>query len=115
MPPCWWYLLGQLGSGTELDSNGEGAMILRPVNLLSANILAPQIRFYCAESREKWTAYKFTKNVYEIWMPTQFKKICSVIGELPPDVNFEVSQECELGGSGLSQGLENHHLSDYSS
>ena len=42
-------------------------------------------------------------------MPTHFKRICSVIDELPPDVDFEVS---ELGESGLSQGLESHHLSD---
>jgi hypothetical protein len=25
------------------------------------------------DGKEKWTAYKFTKNVYDIWMPTHLK------------------------------------------
>ena len=40
---------------------------------------------------------------------------CSVIDELPPGLDFEVSQQSELGESGLSQGLESHHLSDQAS
>ena len=46
-------------------------------------------------------------------MPTHLKRICSVIDELPRDLDFEVSQQSELGESGLSQGLESHHLSDH--
>ncbi|OBT69336.1 hypothetical protein VE03_01031 [Pseudogymnoascus sp. 23342-1-I1] len=42
-------------------------------------------------SKEKWTAYRFTKNVYDIWMPTHLKRVCSVIDELPADLDFEVS------------------------
>jgi hypothetical protein len=34
------------------------------------------------DGKEKWTSYKFTKNVYDIWMPTHLKRICSVIDEL---------------------------------
>jgi hypothetical protein len=71
--------------------------------------------FTALDGKEKWTAYKFTKSVYDIWMPAHFKRICSVIDELPPDLDFEVSQQPELGESGLLQGLESHHLSDYSS
>jgi hypothetical protein len=67
------------------------------------------------DGKEKWTAYKFTKNIYDIWMPTHLKRICSVIDELPPDLDFEVSQQSEPGESGLSQGLESHYLSDQSS
>jgi hypothetical protein len=48
-------------------------------------------------------------------MPTHLKRICSVIDKLPPDPDFEVSQQSEPGESGLSQGLESHHLSDQSS
>ena len=44
------------------------------------------------DGKEKWTAYKFTKTVYDIWMPMHFKRICSVIDELPPNINFEVSE-----------------------
>lgn len=62
------------------------------------------------DGKEKWTAYNFTKNVYDIWMPAHLKRICSVIDELPPDLDFEVSEH-----SGLSQGLESHHLSGQSS
>jgi hypothetical protein len=67
------------------------------------------------DGKEKWTAYTFTRNVYDIWMPSHLKRICSVIDELPPDLDFEVSQQSELGESGLSHGLESHHLSDQSS
>ncbi|KAK3671375.1 hypothetical protein LTR37_021583, partial [Vermiconidia calcicola] len=56
--------------------------------------------FTALDGREKWTAYKFTKNVYDSWMPTHFKRICSVIDQLPPDVNFELTE-----ASGLSQEL----------
>merc|ERR1711964_940898 len=71
--------------------------------------------FTSEEVKDKWTSYQFTKNVYDIWMPTHLKRICSVIDKLPPDPDFEVSQQSEPGESGLSQGLESHHLSDQSS
>jgi hypothetical protein len=69
--------------------------------------------FTALDGKEKWTAYKFTRNVYDIWMPTQLKRICSVIDDLPLD--FKVSQQSEAGESGLSQGLESHHLFDQTS
>jgi hypothetical protein len=69
--------------------------------------------FTSKEGKEKWTSYKFTKNVYNIWMPTHLKRICSVINELPPALNFEVSQLSEPGESGLSQGLDYGHLSPF--
>ena len=65
--------------------------------------------FTALDDKEKWTAYRFTKNVYDIWMPTHFKRIRSVIDKLPFDFNFEVPQLTEE--SGLSQDLESHHLS----
>jgi hypothetical protein len=71
--------------------------------------------FTSEDGRDKWTSYKFTKNVYDIWMPTHLKRICLVIDDLPPDLDFEVSQYSELGESGLTQGLESHHLSDQTS
>ncbi|PHH67711.1 hypothetical protein CDD82_1181 [Ophiocordyceps australis] len=37
------------------------------------------------DGKEKWTAYQFTKNVYDIWMPKHFKDICSAIDQLPSD------------------------------
>ncbi|KFY03530.1 hypothetical protein V490_00148 [Pseudogymnoascus sp. VKM F-3557] len=71
--------------------------------------------FTALDGKEKWTAYRFTKNVYDTWVPGHFKRICSVIDELPPDLNFEVLEQSELGESGLSQGLESHNLSRQSS
>ena len=67
------------------------------------------------DSKEKWTAYKFTKSVYNTWMPAHFKRLCSAIDAIPPDIHFELSEESDLqfpSSSGLSQGLESHHLSD---
>jgi hypothetical protein len=74
-----------------------------------------EFSFTALDGKEKWTAYKFTKNVYDKWMPTHLKRICSVIDDLPLDPDFEVSEQSEPGESGLSQGLESHHLSDQSS
>ncbi|ELR03485.1 hypothetical protein VC83_00157 [Pseudogymnoascus destructans] len=67
------------------------------------------------DGKEKWTAYRFAKNFYEMWMPTHLKRIRSAIDELPQDLDFEVSEQSELGESGLSQGLESHYLSRQSS
>ncbi|KAJ0350606.1 hypothetical protein COL154_013230, partial [Colletotrichum chrysophilum] len=60
------------------------------------------------DGKEKWTAYQFTRNVYTVWMPTHFKRICSVIDQLPSDLDFDVP---ELPETGLSQEFGNHHLS----
>ncbi|OAT11995.1 hypothetical protein BDBG_07404 [Blastomyces gilchristii SLH14081] len=48
--------------------------------------------FTALDGKEKWTAYKFTRNVYDIWMPTHFKRICSAIDHIPSDLDFEISQ-----------------------
>jgi hypothetical protein len=64
------------------------------------------------DGKEKWTAYKFTKNVYDIWMPTHFKRICSVIDELPPDINFEVSELQPSEAASLSQVFEDQSFSN---
>ncbi|KAF2240552.1 hypothetical protein BU26DRAFT_208347 [Trematosphaeria pertusa] len=61
------------------------------------------------DGKEKWTAYRFTKNVYDTWMPTHWDKICSAIDDLPSDFDFEVPLLAE--GSGLSQDMESHHVS----
>ena len=68
-----------------------------------------EFSFTSEDGKEKWTAYKFTKNVYNIWMPTHIKRICSVIDELPPNINFEVS-ELQSERSGLSQVFEDQSL-----
>lgn len=79
--------------------------------------LIHEFSFTALDGKEKWTAYKFTKNVYDIWMPMHFRRICSVINEFPPDINFALSQESELRfpeESGLSQDLETYSLTQSS-
>ncbi|KAI9752011.1 MAG: hypothetical protein M1835_001140 [Candelina submexicana] len=48
------------------------------------------------DGKEKWTAYTFTKNVYDIWMPTHLKRICSAIDEIPPEIDFGLSQSASF-------------------
>lgn len=55
------------------------------------------------DGKEKWTAYRFTKNIYDMWMPTHFKKLCSAIDQLPSELNFDIPS---LPETGLSQDLE---------
>jgi hypothetical protein len=47
--------------------------------------------FTTLDGKEKWTAYRFTRNIYDIWMPEHFKKICSAIDQLPTDIDVNVS------------------------
>lgn len=49
--------------------------------------------FTSEEGADKWTAYKFTKNVYDMWMPTHLRRICSAIDQLSSSLDFEVSGE----------------------
>jgi hypothetical protein len=60
------------------------------------------------DGKEKWTAYQFTKNIYAVWMPTHFTRICSAIDQLPSHLDFDVPS---LPETGLSQELECYQLS----
>ncbi|MCJ1461414.1 hypothetical protein MMC07_000011 [Pseudocyphellaria aurata] len=51
-----------------------------------------EFSFVEMDGREKWTTYKFTKNIYDIWMPTHLQRICSAIDQLPSGLDFEVSE-----------------------
>ena len=46
--------------------------------------------FTSEEGKEKWTAYKFTRNVYDIFVPIHLKRICSVVDQLPDPGVFNV-------------------------
>lgn len=37
-------------------------------------------------------AYKSVRNVYDLWVPEHFKRICSVIDSLPADSDFDASE-----------------------
>ena len=55
------------------------------------------------DGKDKWTAYRFTKNVYDLWMPGHFERICSAIDQLPTETG---SVPAVPGSTGLSQALE---------
>lgn len=67
-----------------------------------------EFSFTALDGKEKWTAYQFTRNVYDSWAPSHFKKICLAIDQLPADLDFD---DPSLPATGLSQSLETHHLS----
>ncbi len=43
-----------------------------------------EFSFTALDGKEKWTAYKFTKNVYDIWMPTHFKEYVQLLMSYRP-------------------------------
>ncbi|KAL7938441.1 hypothetical protein V8C35DRAFT_288066 [Trichoderma chlorosporum] len=45
--------------------------------------------FTALDGKDKWTAYRFTKNVYDIWMPKHFERIRSAIDQLPEKLDFD--------------------------
>lgn len=36
---------------------------------------------------ERWTAYTFVRNIYDLWVPRHFRRVCSVVDMLPLDLN----------------------------
>lgn len=71
--------------------------------------------FPSEDGKDKWTAYKFTKNIYEVWMPRHLKRICSAVDQIPADINFEPSQAASFSQevsqqSSISVVEENHGL-----
>lgn len=46
--------------------------------------------FTALDGKNKWTTYKFTKNVYDTWMPSHFKRICFAIDDIPLNFAFDV-------------------------
>ncbi|MCJ1339620.1 hypothetical protein MMC09_004910 [Bachmanniomyces sp. S44760] len=47
--------------------------------------------FTVRKGLDKWTAFTFVKNVYDIWMPIHFKRLCSAIDALPVEQGTETS------------------------
>ncbi|KAI4224380.1 MAG: hypothetical protein L6R40_008447 [Gallowayella cf. fulva] len=51
------------------------------------------------DGKEKWTAYKFVKNVYDHHSLKLHKMICSGIDDLPGGINFDLSQSASFSQS----------------
>ncbi|KAL8938923.1 MAG: hypothetical protein Q9211_002974 [Gyalolechia sp. 1 TL-2023] len=60
------------------------------------------------DGEDKWTAYKFTKNVYNNWAPKHFERICSAIDKIPLGIDWSVQPLPPQ--SALSQDMESQHL-----
>lgn len=76
---------------------GEGTQYYRhPIHKLD---------FTALDERDKWTAYRIIRNVYDTWMPAHFKKVCSAVDQLPSILDLDVPPLSET--TGLSQDLEN--------
>ncbi|TAQ88920.1 hypothetical protein B7494_g2756 [Chlorociboria aeruginascens] len=65
-----------------------------------------------AQADERWTAYCFVKNVYDLWLPKHYKRICSIIDMLPADLNFGDSEKLTFSHSGLSQQVDDCSLAN---
>ena len=48
--------------------------------------------FIALDSKDKQTAYKFIKSIYNIWVPIYFKRICLAINQIPFNMDFNVSE-----------------------
>ena len=59
----------------------------------------PIRQFYFSDLIDKWTAYKFTRNVYGTYMPILYVRIYSTIEDLPDDINFDISQSTSFSQS----------------
>jgi hypothetical protein len=79
------------------------------------------------EGKEKWTAYQFTRNLYDSFVTIHLERICSAVDELPNPDRFLVeqlsqqseSQEAQSEQSSLSNnvtsGMENFEIGSTSS
>lgn len=72
------------------------------------------IKYYCHSihdfsistlgGRDKWLAYRVTKNIYDVWMPAHLEKIRSAIDQLPSELDFDVPALSESAGLSQDQG-----------
>ena len=58
-----------------------------------------EFSFQEQEGKEKWTTYKFVRNVYDHHMPKVHKLICSAIDNLPAGISFNLSQSASFSES----------------
>ena len=40
------------------------------------------------EGKEKWVAYRFTKNIYDIWVPAHYRRLCAAIDKVPDKLDL---------------------------
>lgn len=74
-----------------------------------------------AQADNRWIAWTVVMNIFDLWVPDHFKRICSAVDMLPAGLDFEVSEPSEYQSpdpelvssrSGLSQQLDNSNFAD---
>ncbi|KAL8828533.1 MAG: hypothetical protein Q9170_006563 [Blastenia crenularia] len=66
-----------------------------------------EFNFTALDGKEKWTTYRFVKNVYDHHSPKIYEKICSAIDDLPAGINFDLSQSASFPQSVSQSSLSN--------
>ena len=70
-----------------------------------------QFSFTGLEGKEKWTAYKFVRNVYDHHSKRLHEIICSGIDDLPANINFDLSESASLT-QGTPQSLQTSNFDE---
>ncbi|KAI4132407.1 MAG: hypothetical protein LQ347_002605 [Umbilicaria vellea] len=66
------------------------------------------------DGKDKWTAYEFTRNVYDIFLPIHLKRICTAVDQLPgPEVFLVEPLPQQSNAESLEQG-DSHLTAFYS-
>ncbi|ETS75923.1 hypothetical protein PFICI_12867 [Pestalotiopsis fici W106-1] len=55
------------------------------------HLIAP-IALKAQDGQDRWKAYQFTKNIYDVWVPTHLQRIRSIIDQLPDECDTENSK-----------------------
>ena len=64
-----------------------------------------QYNFTELNGRDKWAAYSFTKNLYDIWVPAHLKRISSALDDISPDMGLESNPQISESPGPLQQEL----------
>ena len=62
------------------------------------------------KGKERWTAYKFTMNVYNVFMPKLLDLITSAIDDIPADMNFAVTPTLAYCGHSADGGSDGQSI-----
>ncbi len=71
--------------------------------------LIHKFSFTTLDDKEKWTAYQFTKNVFDDYSLILHKRTCSAIDDLPTDIDFDPSQSASFSQS-ETQSLQQSNI-----
>lgn len=70
--------------------------------------------FTSEDGKEKWTAYKFTRNVYDIFFPIHLDRICAAVDQLPDPEVFLVEPLSQQSNAESFGHDDSHSTPSYS-